>query len=163
LNYFNYFIKESTMTVLVRLLYASKVSPNFGPMDMRDILESSRRNNVEQGITGLLIMADGHFFQALEGDRKVVNSTYIKILKDVRHSASIILSSQEVDKRQFSGWSMGYVLSTEKNRPLFLSYSAGKYFDPLAMRSAAAESLLAEIDGYARQLGGTESATDTVI
>ena len=43
------------MTVLVRLLYASKVSPNFGPMDMRDILESSRRNNVEQGITGLLI------------------------------------------------------------------------------------------------------------
>jgi hypothetical protein len=34
------------MTVLVGLLYASKVAPNFGPMEMRDILESSRRNNV---------------------------------------------------------------------------------------------------------------------
>ena len=141
------------MTVLVRLLYASKVAPNFGPMDMRDILESSRRNNVDQGITGLLIMADGYFFQALEGDRKVVNSTYIKILKDARHAASIIL--------QFSGWSMGYVLSSEKNRPLFMSYSAGKYFEPFSMRCAAAESLLAEIGGYARQLGGTESATGT--
>jgi hypothetical protein len=147
------------MTVLVRLLYASKVAPNFGPMDMRDILASSRRNNGEQGITGILIMADGYFFQALEGDRAVVNATYGKILKDSRHSASIILSSQEIEKRQFSGWSMGYVLSSEKNRPLFLSYSAGKYFEPFAMRAAAAESLLAEIGGYARQLGGTESAT----
>jgi len=147
------------MTVLVRLLYASKVSPNFGPMDMRDILESSRRNNVEDGITGLLIMADGFFFQALEGDRKSVNATYARILKDPRHSMSVILNSQEIDKRQFSGWSMGYVLSTEKNRPLFLSYSAGKYFEPLSMRGTAAESLLVEIGGHARQIGGTESAT----
>lgn len=147
------------MTVLVRLLYASKVSPNFGPMDMRDILESSRRNNVEDGITGLLIMADGFFFQALEGDRKSVNATYARILKDSRHSMSVILNNQEIDKRQFAGWSMGYVLSTEKNRPLFLSYSAGKYFEPLAMRGTAAESLLVEIGGHARQIGGTESAT----
>jgi hypothetical protein len=55
------------MTVLIRLLYASKVSPNFGPMDMRDILASSRRNNVEHGITGLLIMADGFSFRPLRG------------------------------------------------------------------------------------------------
>ena len=148
------------MTVLTRLLYASKVSPNFGPMDMHDILDASRRNNGDQGITGLLIMADGYFFQALEGDRKAVNATYSRILKDPRHSLSVILSSQEIDKRQFSGWSMGYVLSTEKNRPLFMSYSGGKYFEPLSMRSAAAELLLAEIGAHARQIGGTDSATD---
>lgn len=147
------------MTILVRLIYASKVTANFGPLDMRDILHTSRRNNIENGITGLLVMADGHFFQALEGDRLAVHTTYAKILRDPRHSSSVVLSSTEIEKRQFIHWSMGYVLSTEKNRPLFLAYSADKYFAPLSMRAQAAESLLNDIGDYARQIGGTESLT----
>ncbi len=145
------------MTILVRLIYASKVTPNFGPMDMRDILDKSRRNNTDSGITGLLVMADGHFFQALEGNRSAVHQVYAKILKDSRHSNSAILSATEIEKRQFTDWSMGYVLRTEKNRPLFLAYSADKYFAPLSLRAQAAESLLGEIGLYARQIGGTEN------
>lgn len=147
------------MTVLVRLIYASKVATHFGPMDMHDILDKSRRNNIEQGISGLLILADGYFFQALEGDRAAVHATYARILKDPRHSASVMLSSLEIEKRQFSGWSMGYVLSSEKNRPLFMAYSADKYFAPFTLRAQAAEALLAEIGAHARHLGGTETAT----
>ena len=147
------------MTVLVRLIYASKVAPHFGPMDMHDILDKSRRNNTEQGISGLLILSDGYFFQALEGDRGAVHATYARILKDSRHSGSEMLSMVEIEKRQFSGWSMGYVLSGEKNRPLFMSYSANKYFAPFSLRAQAAESLLADIVAYARLLGGTEEAT----
>lgn len=147
------------MTILIRLIYASKVAPHFGPMDMHDILDKSRRNNSEHGISGLLILADGYFFQALEGERAAVHATYARILKDSRHSGSEMLSSLEVEKRHFSGWSMGYVLSGEKNRPLFLSYSANKYFAPFALRAEAAESLLGEISAHARLLGGTESAT----
>lgn len=145
------------MSILVRLIYASKVTPNFGPMDMRDILEKSRRNNTENGITGLLVMADGHFFQALEGSRMAIHQIYARILLDSRHSNSVILSSVEIEKRQFTDWSMGYVLRTEKNRPLFLSYSLDKYFAPLSLRAQAAEALLGEIGNYARQIGGTES------
>lgn len=147
------------MTILVRLIYASKVAPNFGPMDMRDILQKSRLNNTNNGITGLLIMADGYFFQALEGDRLAVHTTYTRILRDARHSRSAVLSAAEIDKRQFTDWCMGYVLSTEKNRPLFMSYSADKFFDPLSMRAQAAESLLLEIGQHARQIGGSESLT----
>jgi hypothetical protein len=146
------------MSLLVRLIYASKVTPNFGPMDMRDILDKSRRNNTENGITGLLVMADGHFFQALEGDREAVNHVYARILRDPRHTSSVILSSAEIEKRQFTSWTMGYVLHTEKNRPLFLAYSANKYFTPLTLRTQAAELLLGEIGAYARQIGGTEAA-----
>lgn len=146
------------MSILVRLIYASKVAPNFGPMDMHDILDASRRNNTNNGITGLLVMADGHFFQALEGDRLAVNTVYAKILLDRRHNTSVILSAAEIEKRQFFDWSMGYVLRTEKNRPLFLAYSADKYFDPLSMRAQAAESLLGEINSHARQIGGIQTA-----
>ncbi|PIZ23726.1 MAG: blue light sensor protein [Comamonadaceae bacterium CG_4_9_14_0_8_um_filter_57_21] len=150
---------ENTMTILVRLIYASKVAPNFGPMDMREILQKSRHNNIESGITGLLVMSDGYFFQALEGDRMAVHTTYAKIMRDARHSRSVVLSASEIEKRHFTDWSMGYVLSTEKNRPLFMSYSADKYFEPLSMRAQAAESLLVEIGQHARQIGGTESLT----
>ena len=146
------------MPVLVRLIYASKVSQHFGPMDLKDILAASRRNNTAQGVTGLLIMSDGSFFQCLEGGRAAVNSTYAKILKDTRHANSVILSCVEIDKRQFSGWSMGYVLSNEKNRPLFLSYAAESRFTPLSLRAQAAESMLAEIGSYARQIGAAESS-----
>ncbi|MDD5480872.1 BLUF domain-containing protein [Rhodoferax sp.] len=146
------------MTILVRLIYASKVSPQFGPMDMRDILGKSRHNNTQAGITGLLVMADGYFFQALEGDRSAVHQVYAKILRDSRHNSSVVLSSAEIEKRLFTDWTMGYVLRTEKNRPLFLSYSADKYFDPMSMRAQAAEMLLADIGEHARQIGGTESA-----
>ena len=146
------------MSILVRLIYASKVAPNFGPMDMHDILDKSRRNNTNNGITGLLVMADGHFFQALEGDRLAVNTVYARILLDRRHNTSVILSSAEIEKRQFFDWSMGYVLRTEKNRPLFLAYSADKYFDPLSMRAQAAQALLGEIDNHARHIGGTQTA-----
>ncbi len=145
------------MSILVRLIYASKVSSHFGPMDMKDILNKSRRNNAESGITGLLILSDGYFFQALEGGRTAVNNTYAKILKDSRHVNSMILSCQEIKKRQFLGWSMGYVLSSEATRPLFLSYSSDKYFMPFGLRADSAEALLEEINSFARQLGGTET------
>jgi Sensors of blue-light using FAD len=146
------------MSILVRLIYASKVSPHFGPMDMRDILDKSRRNNMEQGITGLLIMSDGYFFQCLEGGRGAVNATYAKILKDPRHRNSEVLSASEIEKRQFLGWSMGYVLTSEQNRKLFMSYSVDRHFTPHALRASAAESLLSEIGAHAREIGGTESA-----
>ncbi len=146
------------MSILIRLIYASKVSAQFGPMDIHDILDKSRRNNTESGITGLLVMADGYFFQALEGERAAVHQVYAKILRDSRHSQSAILSSTEIEKRQFFDWSMGYVLRTEINRPLFLSYSANKYFEPLSMRAQTAEMLLTEIGQHARHIGGTQTA-----
>jgi hypothetical protein len=36
------------MTTLVRLLYASKVAPNFGPMDMRNIGDTESATGLAQ-------------------------------------------------------------------------------------------------------------------
>ncbi len=146
------------MSILIRLIYASKVASHFGPMDMHDILAKSRRNNINVGVGGLLVMSDGHFFQALEGGRAAVHRTYGRILRDPRHADSVILSCQEIGKRSFTDWSMGYVLSNEKNRKLFLSYSAESRFLPFHFSAPMAEALLQEIGDHARQIGGAELA-----
>ncbi|QLH47365.1 MAG: BLUF domain-containing protein [Bacteroidota bacterium] len=39
--------------------------------DIKEILESSNKNNSEQDITGILIYCNKHFFQILEGNRRI--------------------------------------------------------------------------------------------
>jgi hypothetical protein len=63
------------------------------------------------------------------------------------------LAYREIEKRQFGDWSMGYVLSNEKNRRLFLAYSPEARFSPLTLGAAAAEKLLDELAEHARMLG----------
>jgi len=76
--------------------------------ELENILEVSRRNNSEKGITGMLIYADGSIIQLLEGKKEVIMSTYRKILHDPRHSGIIKLKEGELTERNFSQWSMGF-------------------------------------------------------
>lgn len=62
--------------MLIQLTYASRVSSNLGPMDVKDILRSSQRNNEAIGVTGALCLSNGIFLQQLEGDRMAVNQLY---------------------------------------------------------------------------------------
>ena len=84
--------------VLIRLTYASRAR-NLGPMDVKDILESSKRNNQALGVTGALCLSNGIFLQCLEGDRAVVNALYHRILLDPRHQEPAILDFEEVIHR----------------------------------------------------------------
>ena len=47
--------------MLIRLIYASRVQPDVGPQDLRQILEASQRNNERDGITGALDHVRQHF------------------------------------------------------------------------------------------------------
>lgn len=42
---------------LVRLIYASKISSDFGPEDIENILQSARTYNVKTNVTGMLVLA----------------------------------------------------------------------------------------------------------
>jgi hypothetical protein len=140
------------MDPMIRMIYASRIT-QLGPADVHDILHSSRRNNPALGLSGMLVFADGFFLQALEGARSRINALYARILRDKRHTDSVILHYREIDKRLFGDWSMGYVLSNEKNRSLFLAYSLDARFSPLTLSGTAAEQLLGELAEHARIIG----------
>jgi hypothetical protein len=99
----------ATLLLLVyHLIYVSSAVNLFSHEELRELLEVSRRNNGPRGVTGLLLYIDGNFIQALEGERADVLDTHRRIANDPRHCGLITLLQGEVEKRDFSEWSMGF-------------------------------------------------------
>ncbi len=109
---------------LEQWMYASTCNePGTDVFD--SILESSRRNNDRNGITGVLFYSDGHFLQVLEGESLVVRQIYDRIMTDSRHRDIVLLLNEPVARRDFDGWTMGWqiILPTDlKKHPEYEPY-----------------------------------------
>ncbi|KPF47942.1 blue light sensor protein [beta proteobacterium AAP51] len=138
--------------MLVRLIYASRSAGMLSPVEVKDIVRSSQRNNAKLGVTGALVLSNGIFLQCLEGDHLMVNSLYHRILLDARHREPAILAYGEIDHRLYGDWAMGLVTTTEANRSMFLKYAAQSEFDPYELRPKALEMLFAEMVAHARPI-----------
>ena len=55
--------------LLFNLVYASNVSDGVSSTDLDDIISASHRNNSSVGITGILVLGSGVFFQWIEGPK----------------------------------------------------------------------------------------------
>ena len=93
---------------LIQLIYLSSLSDMKLEGEISKILESSIRRNKEDGITGMLLYANGNFLQVLEGEEKSVDETFNRICADPRHLNIIDIIREPIANRQFSEWSMGY-------------------------------------------------------
>jgi hypothetical protein len=92
---------------MIRLLYISHAAHTLTEAQVQDILESARRKNPANKITGVLIYGGGLFMQVLEGPEHEVLRQYVKILDDARHSDAQILQISPAHNRIFEKWSMG--------------------------------------------------------
>lgn len=70
---------------LLQLIYISAATGALSDQELDSILASSVRHNAENGVTGLLIYAEGNFMQVLEGDPRALDETYTRIARDSRH------------------------------------------------------------------------------
>jgi hypothetical protein len=138
--------------MLIQLTYASRSAAILGPGDVKDILQSSARNNQAAGITGALCLSNGIVLQQLEGDRAAVNALYHRILKDPRHKDPAILDFSEIVSRQFSGWSMGLITATQESRAMFLKYSTTADFDPYKMSPSTLRAFFSDVLANVRWL-----------
>lgn len=88
---------------MLQIVYISSAT---GAADTAAILAASRRNNARDGITGLLYADGRRFLQALEGEAPAVEAALARIAADPRHRAIVILSSREIEHREFGLWAM---------------------------------------------------------
>lgn len=130
---------------LTRLIYASTIAENFGSSTIEEILQVARVNNAKRNITGILGFNSQYFLQCLEGSRAKVNETYKTILGDNRHSDIIMLDYSEINSREFSDWTMGYIPSSSISAAINLKFSGSDNFDPYAMSGASAYNMLLEL------------------
>ena len=131
---------------LVRLTYASTATFQSDikggiESEVARVLLQSRRNNPKANLGGVLHFGNGYFFQCLEGPRDQVNRVYQKISQDTRHRNVQVLSTQSVDQRLFSDWSMKY-LPLEENLSRLLETHGQKQFDPYGLNDTMIDALL---------------------
>ncbi len=93
---------------MIQITYISSEARPMLKADLDDILSSSRKNNIELGITGMLLYGNKTFIQILEGDETLVEGLLRKIKKDPRHTDFRLVSKKEIKKRQYLEWSMGF-------------------------------------------------------
>tara|TARA_B100000989_G_scaffold216117_1_gene164527 strand:- start:55 stop:525 length:471 start_codon:yes stop_codon:yes gene_type:complete len=96
--------------LLFNLVYASTVSDGVSSADIDDIISASHRNNSSVGITGILVLGSGIFFQWIEGPKEEVMSLVKLIETDRRHELMTVLSTdEEIRERIFPSWDMELV------------------------------------------------------
>lgn len=93
---------------MFQLVYISTARQPISNEMLETILGSSRRNNSEAGVTGLLVAGSRRFLQALEGPEQAVLDTYARIKTDPRHHALVLLTGRSADSRAFGDWSMAF-------------------------------------------------------
>ena len=97
------------MTIeLIQCIYASAASREFETAELAELLEAARENNAKLGLTGMLLYAEGSFFQVLEGQPDVVEALYAKIERDRRHDQVTLVIKEPIPKRYFDAWTMGF-------------------------------------------------------
>ena len=96
--------------LLFNLVYASTVADGVSSADVDDIISASHRNNSSVGITGILVLGSGIFFQWIEGPKEEVMSLVKLIETDRRHELMTVLSTdEEIRERIFPSWDMELV------------------------------------------------------
>jgi hypothetical protein len=93
---------------MLQMLYVSGASTQMSAGNVQEILATSRRNNLRDGITGMLLWADGVFIQILEGEAETVRAVFRRIERDDRHRNIMVVLEQTADDRLFTQWSMGF-------------------------------------------------------
>jgi hypothetical protein len=94
---------------VLSIIYTSISTEPFDDDDLLALLDASRRNNADAGLTGMLLYRDGRFFQVIEGPEEALRARMETISADPRHTRVQVLFEETLGARRFPDWSMGFV------------------------------------------------------
>lgn len=92
--------------MLFTLTYVSFETRPFSSGALGVLIRQAARDNARDGITGVLLYADGYFVQRLEGPRDAVMDLFGRIRQDDRHEVLMLTDVKAIDARTFDGWGM---------------------------------------------------------
>lgn len=94
--------------------YVSTASIDLQEQGVNDIMNETNEFNKGNKITGILLYNERNFFQLLEGDKKVIQDLYKKIIKDSRHQDIIKFLEKPVSRPAFDGYMTDFITDTNK-------------------------------------------------
>jgi len=106
------------MNNIGHIIYLSKSSRALHPQEIEILLSTSRNNNIDNDITGILLYTQGYFLQILEGPLRNLNELLKRITNDDRHHQIRLLCRKKITNRKLPKWTMGFYSPEEDNRTL---------------------------------------------
>lgn len=134
---------------LHRLIYCSRqrIRPADLDHEVGLIIQASIRNNRAVSVTGLLLIHQGWFVQALEGPAEAVMTTYGRIVEDPRHEDAKVLVGGPASAREFADWNMCARGMSAADDEIVRTLSARQAFEPAEFSGPAALKLLKAVRG----------------
>ena len=108
------------------------------------ILESCVRHDPNGDLTGALLFNERYFVQVMEGDRIALAAKMWALAADKRHSTMVMLSADDIERRTFARWSVGFAGRSVASERLCLRFGASRTLDPTTMTGRAVLDLLTE-------------------
>lgn len=127
--------------MLIRTIYVSHSTAPL-PLELKEILAVSRKNNPGRGISGAMCFLDGVYLQFLEGEAVAVDALYQKIEKDPRHTDVKMLVHEEISQREYPNWSMALLTWNDEIKALFSKFNPNGACDLSAADPATVAALL---------------------
>jgi hypothetical protein len=94
---------------LTYLIYQSRALIPFDSKLHNEILKVSQSRNKVRELTGFLYRDGDTFLQYLEGPSQSIADLTGELIRDPRHSDFTVLAKNDITKRYFFQWSMGFV------------------------------------------------------
>ncbi len=93
---------------LSQIAYVSAAPGPLEPDEVAALLSQSRRNNVRDDVTGILLASRCGFVQVLEGPALALRALYERIEDDPRHRDIVMLHKGDVRLRAFPECAMAF-------------------------------------------------------
>lgn len=97
------------MQKIFHLVYLSHAKEGISYSDIQNILNSSKKYNEKNEISGVLIFREGYFLQLLEGEQDHVLETIGRIIQDRRHHHFQVIIEATSNQRIFNSWTMNFL------------------------------------------------------
>tara|TARA_R110002051_G_scaffold53405_3_gene100747 strand:+ start:1851 stop:2348 length:498 start_codon:yes stop_codon:yes gene_type:complete len=102
------FKKTPNFHILIKTIcYISNICQNLTSDDIHKLKARIVIKNNQHGITGILLIKNGHVFQIIEGSTDYIDKLYLKIYQDHRHNGIIKLLDKTIKDHIFSLYGAG--------------------------------------------------------
>lgn len=91
-----------------RIIYRSTAAPELDRAEMFRLVYHARVSNEAKGLSGVLLQAEEHLLQILEGETWKLFATFETIRRDIRHEGIEVLFERSITEPTFPHWPMRY-------------------------------------------------------
>jgi hypothetical protein len=134
-----------------RIIYRSIAAPGLDKAEMIRLLYRARVSNEAKGLSGVLLQAEEHLLQILEGDTWKLFATFDEIRRDPRHIGVEVIFERSILEATFPHWPMRYFDDHHISKAL------------LQMREEAGERLCPAIEDAVRDFFGACVGADEAL